>query len=86
MINHQSDLVLEINAHDPVTLENDLNAAEAMARTRAMQDRKYGILVTRLNHTTYTVALRNDVPFGETHERHHTGTPAQQAGIGAGQR
>ena len=32
MIKRHSDLVLEITAHDPVTVENDLNTAVAMAR------------------------------------------------------
>ncbi|WP_035749072.1 hypothetical protein [Arthrobacter sp. 35W] len=76
MIKHHSDLVLEITAHDPDTLENDLNAAEAIARTRAMQDRQYGILVTRHGTTTYTVTVSRDVPYGETHERRDTAPAA----------
>jgi hypothetical protein len=70
MINHHSDRYLEVIAHDPVTLENDLNAAEAIARELAMQERLHGILVTRHHHTTYTVALSNEVPYGQTHEHH----------------
>lgn len=71
MIKHHSDLVLEITAHDPNTLENDLNTAEAIARARAMQDPQYGILVTRRNHNTYTVTVSCEVPYGHTLERRH---------------
>ncbi|SEF12906.1 hypothetical protein SAMN04489740_4305 [Arthrobacter alpinus] len=68
MIKRHSDLTLEIIANDPVTIENELNTAEAMARTWAMQDRQHGILVTRHNLTTYTVAVSDEVPYGETQE------------------
>lgn len=47
MIKHLSDLVLEITAQDPETLENDLNTAEEIARNLAMQERRHGILVTQ---------------------------------------
>ncbi|WP_427016435.1 hypothetical protein ACQCSX_17115 [Pseudarthrobacter sp. P1] len=76
MIKHHSDLVLEITAHDPDTIENDLNTAEAIARARAMQDRRHGILVTRHDCTSYTVAVSRDVPYGETHERRDKPDPA----------
>jgi hypothetical protein len=69
MIKTHSKTLLEVSAHDPQTLENELNAAEAAARTLAMQNRDHGILVTRHNHTTYTVTLSRDIPYGETHER-----------------
>lgn len=69
MIKTHSNMLLEITAYDPQTLENELNAAEAAARTLAMQDRDHGILVTRHNHTTYTVALSREIPYGETHEQ-----------------
>ncbi|ALE04745.1 hypothetical protein AL755_03390 (plasmid) [Arthrobacter sp. ERGS1:01] len=72
MITHHSDRYLEIVAHDPVSLEDDLNAAEAIARGFAMEERLHGILVTRHDHTRYTVALSNEVPYGQTHELHET--------------
>ncbi|WP_427019213.1 hypothetical protein ACQCSX_20960 (plasmid) [Pseudarthrobacter sp. P1] len=34
-----------------------------------MQERRHGILATWHNHTTNTVAVSRDVPYGETHER-----------------
>ena len=69
MIKRHSDIVLEITAHDPVTIENDLNTAVEMAREHAMQERRHGILVTQHGYTSYTVAVSRDVPYGQTHER-----------------
>lgn len=69
MIKRQSDLVLEITAHDPVTVENDLNSAVEIAREHAMKECHHGILVTRHDYTSYTVAVSRDVPFGQTYER-----------------
>ncbi|MET3175352.1 hypothetical protein [Arthrobacter sp. UYCu721] len=69
MIKRHSDLVLEITAHDPDTVENDLNTAVEMAREHAMQESRHGILVTQCSYTNYTVAVSRDVPYGQTHER-----------------
>lgn len=68
MIKRHSDVVLEITAHDPHTLENDLNSAVEIAREQAMKECRHGILVTRHGYTSYTVAVSRDVPFGQTHE------------------
>jgi hypothetical protein len=68
MIKRHSDLVLEITAFDPHTVENDLNTAVEMAREHAMQERRHGILVTQHGYTSYTVAVSGDVPFGQTRE------------------
>jgi hypothetical protein len=69
MIKRHSDVVLEITAHDPQTLENDLNSAVETALEYAMKECRHGILVTRHGYTSYTVAVSRDVPFGQTHER-----------------
>lgn len=69
MIKRHSDVVLEVTAHDPDTVENDLNAAEEIAREHAMKDCRHGILVTQHGYTTYTVAVSRDVPYGQTLER-----------------
>ncbi|WAH97592.1 hypothetical protein [Arthrobacter sp. MMS18-M83] len=68
MIKNHSDIVLEIIAHDPNTLENDLNAAVDIARERAKKERRHGILVTQHSYTSYTVAVSQDVPYGQTRE------------------
>ena len=51
MIKRHSDVVLEITAHDPETIENDLNTAVDIARKHAMQERRHGILVTQNEYT-----------------------------------
>lgn len=68
MIKRHSDVVLEITAHDPDTVEDDLNTAVEIARGHAMKEGRHGILVTQRNYTTYTVAVSRDVPYGQTHE------------------
>ncbi|UKA64642.1 hypothetical protein [Arthrobacter sp. FW306-04-A] len=69
MIKRHSDVVLEITAHDPDTIENDLNTAVDIARIHAMQNHSHGILVTQHGYTSYTVAISRDVPYGQTQER-----------------
>ncbi|MET3350852.1 UNVERIFIED_ORG: hypothetical protein ABID57_002551 [Arthrobacter sp. UYEF1] len=69
MIKRHSDVVLAITAHEPDTVENDLNTAVEMAREHAMTESRHGILVTQHSFTSYTVAVSRDVPYGQTHER-----------------
>jgi hypothetical protein len=69
MIKRHSDVVLEITAQDPDTIENDLNAAVEIAREHAMKESRHGILVTQHGYTSYTVAVSREVPYGQTHER-----------------
>lgn len=68
MIRNHSDILLEVTAKDPASLEKDLNAAVEIARTSAM-NHGYGIWVTQHGFTSYTVAVSPDVPFGLTRER-----------------
>lgn len=68
IIKHHSNLVLEITGNDPDTIEGDLNTAVEVARTRAMRERRNGILVTQHGYTTYKVVVSRDVPYGQTHE------------------
>jgi hypothetical protein len=50
-------------------VDDYLNSAVAMARMYASSTGLCGILVTRHSHDTYTVAVSEAVPFGETRER-----------------
>jgi hypothetical protein len=68
MIKRHSDLVLEITAYDPDTVETDLNTAVEIAREHAMRECRHGILVTQHGYTSYTVAVSRDVPYGQTRE------------------
>lgn len=83
MIKHHTDDVLEIAAHDPDTVEKDLNTAVGIAREHAMKERSHGILVTQHGYTSYTVAVSRDVPFGQTHERRED-PPEPRPATGAG--
>lgn len=76
MIKHLPDLVLEITAHDPGTIETELNTAVETVLTQAMREHLRGILVTQHEYDRYTVALSLDVPYGETHERREWDRPA----------
>jgi hypothetical protein len=58
-----------VEGNDPHIIEADLNAAVEQARQHAMEGGRHGILVTRHGHTTFTVAVSEDVPFGQTQER-----------------
>lgn len=51
-------------------LDDYLNSAVDLARQYAATTGLCGILVTRHSHDTYTVAVSEAVPFGETRERH----------------
>jgi hypothetical protein len=46
-----------------------LDAAEKLARERALREGNHGILVTRHGPTSFTVNLSPDVPYGITQER-----------------
>jgi hypothetical protein len=50
-------------------VDDHLNSAVELARQYASTTGLCGILVTRHAHDTYTVAVSETVPFGETRER-----------------
>ena len=69
MIKTRTGLVLEIEAENAALLADELEAAVGVARSRAMQERRHGVLVTRHSHTLFTVAVSAEVPYGLTVER-----------------
>jgi len=50
------------------SLEDRLDEAVAAARAVAVQNGRQGILVTRHSYRSFTVALSDDVPFGQSRE------------------
>ncbi|WP_427004135.1 hypothetical protein [Pseudarthrobacter sp. H2] len=83
MIKRHSDIVLEITAHDPDTVETDLNTAVEIAREHALKECRHGILVTQHGYTSYTVAVSRDVPYGQTYEQRQQSVNSQtEAGLG----
>lgn len=57
-----------IEATGPYGLEEDLNAAVDAVLEQAIKDGRYGILVTRHGHTTFTVVASSKVPYGQIFE------------------
>ena len=69
MIKMPSDSVVEVTADTPKALESDLNAAVDIVCQRAKQMGRHGVMVTRHNYTSFTVAISEVVPYGQTQER-----------------
>lgn len=63
------DLTIVINAIDRASLDRQLDEAVEIARAKAMQERRQGILVTRRGYDLFTVGLSDTVPFGLTREQ-----------------
>lgn len=63
-----TDLTIAIIAADRASMERQLDEAVTVARTKAMHERRRGILVTRHDYDSFTVALSDAVPFGLTRE------------------
>ncbi|WP_082506647.1 hypothetical protein [Arthrobacter sp. Leaf337] len=62
------DLPIAVTAEDSASMERQLDEAVAIAKARAMQERRHGILVTRHAYGSFTVAVSDAVPFGLTRE------------------
>lgn len=54
-----------VNVQDPGSIDRELEQASNVLRE---QDTSWGLLVTRVDFTTFTVAVSPDVPFGFTRE------------------
>ncbi|MGO4238591.1 hypothetical protein [Pseudarthrobacter sp. YAF2] len=54
-----------VKVEDAASLHVELEHASSILREKATSD---GLLVTRVDFTTYTVALSSDIPFGFTRE------------------
>jgi hypothetical protein len=61
-------LTMAVTAADRASMDRQLDEAVAVARTRAFREGRQGILVTRHDYGSFTVALSDAVPFGMTLE------------------
>jgi hypothetical protein len=61
--------IYHIVAGEPRLIAERLDAAEKLAQERALREGLHGILVTRYEPTSFTVAVSADVPYGTTQER-----------------
>lgn len=62
------DLSIAVRVTDRASMEHQLDEAISIARATAMNEGRRGILVTRFGFDSFSVALSNEVPFGETRE------------------
>lgn len=62
------DVAILVRVANRANMERQLDEAVASARMKAMTEGLRGILVTRLGFDTFSVALSDDVPFGQTRE------------------
>lgn len=53
--------MIVVKVEDAVSLDRELERASSILREK---DTSWGLLVTRVDFTTYTVALSPDIPFG----------------------
>ena len=60
---------LELVIRNAATFQDDVTSAVERIREYAVRHRQHGILVTRHDPMTYTVAVSPEVPYGETWER-----------------
>ena len=64
------DFMITITVPNRASLERQLDAAVAVAQSKAMHPPAKGILVTRHDYDCFTVALSATVPFGLIREKH----------------
>ncbi|WP_164200635.1 hypothetical protein [[Micrococcus luteus] ATCC 49442] len=57
--------LIVVRVEDAASVGRELEQASAVLREKATSS---GLLVTRVDFTTYTVALHPDIPFGFTQE------------------
>jgi hypothetical protein len=60
---------LTLTVSDRQSMDRELDAAVAAAKSHALDGKSHGILVTRHGVDTFTVALSDTVPFGLTREQ-----------------
>jgi len=59
---------IHVLARNSWNAQDELNLAEERLRAQAMQDRRQGILITKIGAGHYVLALSEHVPFGVTRE------------------
>ncbi len=63
-----SELIIKIVAKDRSNLNQQLDRAVTTVQAQAIGEGRRGILITRHSHDTFSVALSEAVPFGQTLE------------------
>lgn len=68
-------LPVVVRASSATQLQEDLCAAVALVRLKAVEGAQHGILVTQHSYTEFTVTISEDVPYGVTMEARSAGVP-----------
>ena len=61
-------LPITVTVTDRASMERKLDEAVTFAKSQAIHERRQGVLVTRHDHSTFTISLTDMVPFGLTRE------------------
>lgn len=69
MITVETVSALKLCIRSATNLQDELTSAVDRIREYAVRQRQHGILLTRHDSMNYTVAVSNEVPYGETWER-----------------
>lgn len=64
-----SELLVTVVVETRATMDRQLAEAEEAARATALEYGSMGIVIARHNLNLFTVALSNEVPYGQTVER-----------------
>jgi hypothetical protein len=72
IVTTQTGRIYHVTGDTPRMVSEDLDAAVELAQQRAMVEGKHGVLVTRHEPASFTVAVSVDVPYGITQEREHS--------------
>ncbi|MDQ0923447.1 hypothetical protein QF038_001955 [Pseudarthrobacter sp. W1I19] len=57
--------IITVRVEDPISRDRQLERATSLLREKSTG---YGILVTRVDYTTFTIALSPEVAYGQTRE------------------
>lgn len=61
--------LIEVRGDEVLRIRDDLDDAVNRAVNHAIKIGRHGVLITQRSYTHYTVALSEEVPYGQTHER-----------------
>lgn len=65
----EPELLTTITISSRATMDRDLDTAVHAAVQRAIHDGRRGIRVTQIDHSSYTIELTHEVPYGHTDEK-----------------
>lgn len=61
--------IYRVTGNDRQAIDADLEQAVELVQRTAIKEGRGGVLLTRHGHSSFTVALSDQVPYGTTQER-----------------